>query len=344
MNKKILFLVLVIMLVPTSVFANSNFTDIKDHWAEHDIRAIYQEGIMKGTMSDVFSPDENVTRAQLAVILDRTFNFNYNHLRFIKEPKISDFYDDVSDGLWYSGAILDVSYNSIFNIKGRDFGPNEEVARIEVAEAIVNSFKAKNLSVSTTQIWPDFKDTNNLSKEQLSALAFTFNTGIMKGRSDSEFKPFAPITRAELAVVLNRTLETMALAEKTNKTTLNEEEGELLGVNVLKNLSGDLEEAISLVHNHRGYGIIKEQGDEAIIYVGSGEKPTGGYNIEVTSVKDVAGTTVITVKETSPSKDKMLIQMISYPYTVIKVSNITDDIKVINTNGELFENINEGDI
>jgi len=47
------------------------FTDIADHWALASIIKANRAGIMNGVAVDRFAPDQPVTRAQLAVILDR---------------------------------------------------------------------------------------------------------------------------------------------------------------------------------------------------------------------------------------------------------------------------------
>ncbi|WP_378209985.1 N-acetylmuramoyl-L-alanine amidase [Anoxybacteroides rupiense] len=45
--------------------------DITGHWAEKSIRKAIEKGVIKGHGDGRFGPDEPVTRAQLAVILDR---------------------------------------------------------------------------------------------------------------------------------------------------------------------------------------------------------------------------------------------------------------------------------
>ncbi|ACJ33060.1 M15 family metallopeptidase [Anoxybacillus flavithermus] len=48
-----------------------NKDDVKGHWAEASIKKAMEKGIIKGYSDGTFKPDEPVTRAQLAVILDR---------------------------------------------------------------------------------------------------------------------------------------------------------------------------------------------------------------------------------------------------------------------------------
>lgn len=45
--------------------------DIQGHWAEPSIAKALKTGVLNGTAPNCFSPDEPITRAQLAVLLDR---------------------------------------------------------------------------------------------------------------------------------------------------------------------------------------------------------------------------------------------------------------------------------
>ena len=45
--------------------------DVTGHWAEKEIRRCMERGVMKGYPDGSFQPDKPVTRAELAVILDR---------------------------------------------------------------------------------------------------------------------------------------------------------------------------------------------------------------------------------------------------------------------------------
>ncbi|ABQ07578.1 MULTISPECIES: protease complex subunit PrcB family protein [Flavobacterium] len=55
------------------------------------------------------------------------------------------------------------------------------------------------------------------------------------------------------------------------------------------------------------------------VILNMGEKNTSGYSIGVEKVEETDKNIIITVKENAPSPDAMVMQMISYPYTVVKV-------------------------
>ncbi|PFM62723.1 galactose oxidase [Bacillus cereus] len=63
--------------------ANYEFNDMKGHWANEYVKALYSNGIASGTGNKNFSPGSNVTRAEMAVFLYRAINLNPN---FVPTP------------------------------------------------------------------------------------------------------------------------------------------------------------------------------------------------------------------------------------------------------------------
>lgn len=57
------------------------------------------------------------------------------------------------------------------------------------------------------------------------------------------------------------------------------------------------------------------------VILNMGEKNTGGYSIDIEKVEETDKNIIITVKEKSPSADGMVMQVITYPYTVIKINS-----------------------
>lgn len=158
----------------STISLESRFADIQDHWAFESIAVMESEGVWEDLAGD-FEPTKSITGAEFNQYLDKIFNFE-------QDP-------------------------------GFEFSSEEVVTRIEVAKAIVKSFGVKNLSVMTTLMFPIYDDTADLDSDGNSALSFVFNTGIMIGRTAQNFFPDDSLTRAELAVVLDRTLKVLELAE-----------------------------------------------------------------------------------------------------------------------------------
>jgi predicted secreted protein len=143
--------------------------------------------------------------------MQRTFQFDYGNKVFIKQPQATDYYADVANDAWYSDALVMCEVNEIFPAGG-NFSPDRPVTRIETAKAIYRSFNAKGISVPMIMMMPVFEDTEGLNQTETNAVVFVNNTGIMKGYVN-RFRPYDNLTRAELAGVIARCVELVALDE-----------------------------------------------------------------------------------------------------------------------------------
>jgi hypothetical protein len=63
--------------------------------------------------------------------------------------------------------------------------------------------------------------------------------------------------------------------------------------------------------------------DNGLLYIliTYGEKPTGGYAVEITGVEEKADRLVVTVKFTEPGPDDMVTQALTYPYDLMVIDD-----------------------
>lgn len=52
-----------------------------------------------------------------------------------------------------------------------------------------------------------------------------------------------------------------------------------------------------------------------------GEKPTGGFSIEVSNVQETPEKIIVTTQESSPDPGAMVTMALTYPYTVVKINS-----------------------
>ncbi|MGW5955889.1 S-layer homology domain-containing protein [Bacillus mycoides] len=62
------------------VKANYEFDDMKGHWANEYVKALYSNGIASGIGNKNFGPSANVTREQMAMFLYRAINLDSNYI------------------------------------------------------------------------------------------------------------------------------------------------------------------------------------------------------------------------------------------------------------------------
>lgn len=99
------------------------------------------------------------------------------------------------------------------------------------------------------------------------------------------------------------------------------------------NLSNAQKEMLDKYKTSKGYTYWQEDGD-FFIAIFAGEKPSAGYVVNVKSIEDNEGKTNILIDVQGP-KD-MAASVITYPYIVVKVTGITDNFNIKDTNGDTY--------
>lgn len=110
--------------------------------------------------------------------------------------------------------------------------------------------------------------------------------------------------------------------------TVNQIPFEIIDINTL---SEEQISEIGALKVQRGYEFWQQEDGSFLILISTGEKMTGGYGIEVVSIEDNEGKTVIAVKESEPEGD-MNLQAITYPFVVVQASGITDQFFIQDQN------------
>lgn len=111
--------------------------------------------------------------------------------------------------------------------------------------------------------------------------------------------------------------------------TVNEIKYEVIDINAL---SEQMVSSIEILRQSRGYEIWEQEDGSFLILISAGEKPSGGYAIEVDYIEDNEGKTVISVRETEPGPNDAVTLAITYPIVLVKASGITNDFVVRDQN------------
>ncbi|RDY71684.1 S-layer homology domain-containing protein [Halobacillus trueperi] len=201
--KKLLTLVFslsfVFSLSITSVSAADTFPDLdKVSWAKDEILYLNEEGIVYGFPDGTFGPMNNVTRADVTVMLIRDLYPNQTH-------EGDAPFDDVSKDAYYSDEVA-VAYEEGI-IKGYDgnMRPKDPITR---AEAVAMVDRAYNIQRNGEV--DGFPDAEDVPWATESILDLT-SQQIIHGMPDGTFAPLEDITRAEFARVLAATIECRCL-------------------------------------------------------------------------------------------------------------------------------------
>ena len=116
--------------------AAEKFADANQHWAKSYIGALVDAGIVNGTDEASFSPDNNITRQEIATILARAFELSEQaEDTFADDAQISDWARAYIYSVRKAGYMQGDEYNN--------FAPIANATRAEVATIIYRLHSAK---------------------------------------------------------------------------------------------------------------------------------------------------------------------------------------------------------
>lgn len=123
---------------------------------------------------------------------------------------------DVPDNAWFAPAVQYATSNNLMEYAVQMthlyFYPNTSITRAQVAYSIYQHAKMLNIVNLKDGIgWQvrSLHDYADVQEQRQQAVAFCYNTKIMKGDTHRMFYPNKPITRQEFAVVLRRYVQYM---------------------------------------------------------------------------------------------------------------------------------------
>lgn len=138
--------------------------------------------------------------------------YSYNQVAFTDNPDSFAFHDDISALAMFRGLEKDemnlgqtykdyAKYGVVNNVK--NFEPNRNVTRAEFVKMIVRSLSCRYTFVGTDSGFSDVP-ANEWHAEYIK---FAVENGWINGYEDGKFRPNAPITRAEAAKILSRSIK-----------------------------------------------------------------------------------------------------------------------------------------
>lgn len=192
-----------------SAAAQLPFDDISDSYAKDAIVRLYQANLIDGTGAGHFEPRKAVTRAELASMLDRLFGLE-------SVAAAVPAFTDVPEKAWsYGWVSTAVQMGIVTGLSSSSFGPDRQVSRQDAAAMLARAAK-QTLSVSSAAI--GYKDADQIASYALAAVAQMKELGIMKG-DGTTFRPAAPVTRQEAAVMMDNLLQREAWTSQIRAAT-----------------------------------------------------------------------------------------------------------------------------
>lgn len=168
------------------------FTDVteRDYYYDAVLWAV-ENGVTSGTSSVTFSPDANVSRAQMVTFLWRAAGS--------PEPQSSvNPFTDVSSSAYYYDAVLWAVENGITSgTSATTFGPESAVSR---AQAVTFLWRSASSPIVSGGSFADVADDAYYAQ----AVAWAAQEGITSGTGGNNFSPDQIVSRAQAVTFLYR--------------------------------------------------------------------------------------------------------------------------------------------
>lgn len=185
------------------------FIDVRtSSWYYQDVKAVYEQKLMKGMTATKFEPNGQMTRAQAVQIL-----YNYETEKYGAPTEVTGAlsFTDVPDGKWYKTAVDWASANGIVNGMGNNkFEPNRNVTREQFAKIMGEYMKKKapdKYQPGTEDTLAQFSDSGRVANFAKDYMAWAVHNGIINGTKDGgkiTLNPKGNTKRCEAAAIIRR--------------------------------------------------------------------------------------------------------------------------------------------
>jgi S-layer homology domain len=179
----------------------SNLTDISGNWAEPFIRVLIEKNIIIGYPDGTFRPEQPVTRAEFAALLNKSFD--------LKSTRESRTFPDVPSTYW-AAAVIDKAYQSGFltGYPDNSFGPTKNIVRIESLVSLVNGSKLQpdGTADKVSELFTDAPQVPAYGKNALLAATQKCASVSLSYPTNKTYDPNKVATRADIAASIHQIL------------------------------------------------------------------------------------------------------------------------------------------
>ncbi|MTJ07112.1 DUF1565 domain-containing protein [Anabaena sp. UHCC 0204] len=199
-NQKLIFgaVDFVAATVTTPNDGNTAFKDVQTgYWAKAYIEALAAQNIIAGFPDGTFKPNEPVTRAQFAAIINKAFTPSATRSAIV--------FKDVKSNYWAYSAIRVASSSPFLSgYPDLTFKPEQQIPRVQALVALANGL---GLTANTQNVINFYNDASQIPDYALSPVAAaTSRQLVINYPTVKQLAPTRQATRAEIAAFVYQAL------------------------------------------------------------------------------------------------------------------------------------------
>lgn len=179
------------------------FKDLQDRWEKPYIEALSERGIVHGFSDGTFHPDEELTWAEFATLLEKSFPNSCAH-------QLNNLHS-LPASHWVRQAILEGQQPFKTEIAKAnthpEFDPNQPMSRVQVVVALVKEMNLAATPEMNKAGKVSFKDTDRIpayAKESVEIAVA--NRLVVPNSQDPQLYPHHAATRADVTALIYKTL------------------------------------------------------------------------------------------------------------------------------------------
>lgn len=199
-----------LLLSPTGALgaSPSDFVDFPNDWSQGAMTAAVENGLLGGVGDGRIAPRGEVTRAQMAAIINRAFGAE-------KQASLSS-YSDVAADAWYAVDMAKAVQMGTFSGTGNGLlEPDRAITREEAFSVLARAFA---LEAGDGAALNDFTDGAQVSAWARGSVSAMVAGGYVNGSDGNRLNPKQTITRAEFAAVMSKIVAQYIDAEDVQKS------------------------------------------------------------------------------------------------------------------------------
>jgi hypothetical protein len=181
--------------------AQARLSDINGNWAEPFIRGLAEKGILAGYPDGTYRPDNTMTRAEFAAVLNKAFPE-------LQPTRPGTTFRDVRSNYWAS-QVIQRAYRSGFmaGFPNGTFGPQQNLVRIQALTSFMNGFRlTSEKNPNLAEFFSDSADVPGYGRDPLMAATERCVAVSVNYPNGKVFGPNVAATRADVAAILYQTL------------------------------------------------------------------------------------------------------------------------------------------
>jgi len=183
----------------TIMKSSRSFSDIKNSWAENEINALLNKGILDEEVA--FNPEENVTRKEFAVWMTRSYG--------LVNPDATTQFADISSGDAFAAEIAAGFEAGLFTGRTENsFDPDGSMTREEFSVFVGNAlirYEQKNLNEKLGESLDQFLDSSDVEEWSKDYLALMIELDLLPAEGNN-LDPKGIVSKELAASVLDKIL------------------------------------------------------------------------------------------------------------------------------------------